>query len=81
MAGLSSSMYPGSYPRSDQNPYPSISMENSASAAYFGSLVSDEYAQLADTLKDSAHWICLDMLSVREKSNLCIHWTPLEFVH
>ena len=41
MAGLSSGMYPGSYPSSDQNPYPSISMENPASAAYFGSLVSD----------------------------------------
>ena len=39
MAGLSSSMYPASYPASDQaaGPYPAISMENSA---FYPSLVS-----------------------------------------
>ena len=39
MAGISPGMYPGSYPSSEQNPYPSIAMENSASA-FYGSLVS-----------------------------------------
>ena len=39
MTGLSSGMYPSSYPSTEQNPYPSISMENSASA-FYGSLVS-----------------------------------------
>ena len=37
MSSLGPSMYPGSYPTSEQNPYPSIAMDNSA---FYGSLVS-----------------------------------------
>ena len=40
MGSLGTSMYPGaSYPTSEQNPYPSIAMDNSA---FYGSLVSRE---------------------------------------
>ena len=53
MAGISPGMYPGSYPSSDQNPYPSISMENSASA-FYGSLVSTDQclARMGDALTE-----------------------------
>ena len=37
MPALGGGMYGASYPSTDQNPYPSISMENSA---FYGSLVS-----------------------------------------
>ena len=43
MAGLGSGMYPSSYPSSEQNPYPSISMENSA---FYGSLVSQTHSNV-----------------------------------
>ena len=43
MGSLGTSMYPGaSYPTSEQNPYPSIAMDNSA---FYGSLVSWEDKQ------------------------------------
>ena len=52
MAGISPGMYPGSYPSSEQNPYPSIAMENSASA-FYGSLVSrDQCLALGWMLQD-----------------------------
>ena len=43
MTGLGTGMYPSSYPTSDQNPYPSISMDNSA---FYPSLVSNRLNRL-----------------------------------
>ena len=61
MAGISPGMYPGSYPSSEQNPYPSISMENSASA-FYGSLVSTDQCL--------ARMGCFNRAS---SLNVCIH--------
>ena len=61
MAGISPGMYPGSYPSSEQNPYPSIAMENSASA-FYGSLVSrDQCLELSRMGWDAS------------SLNVCIH--------
>ena len=52
MAGLSSGMYPSSYPTSEQNPYPSISMENSA---FYGSLVSETQPIAFIVMRPNSH--------------------------
>ena len=71
MAGIGPSMYPGSYPSSEQNPYPSISMENSASA-FYGSLVSRD--------QHLFRMGCLDALSGHQASELVFIAPPVSMV-
>ena len=72
MAGISPGMYPGSYPSSEQNPYPSIAMENSASA-FYGSLVSrDQCLALGWMLQDRT-----SSLNVCIHCSACLGWLSL----
>ena len=54
MSALGTGMYGTSYPSTEQNPYPSISMENSA---FYGSLVSGHISPLREADKKQIVWL------------------------